>query len=112
MRKIFVSYTTRSSEINIKNLELIKEKLERFTNVYVYIELLDKNSSKKQENVINELSTSDYLLLLDTEYIDKSIWVQLELEYALIFNIPVTKLKPSFILEETQEYIHTMKKIK
>lgn len=87
MKKIFVSYTTMSKEINEKSLQDIKALLEVYSEPY--IELLDKNSSKSQESIINNLKESDMVLLVKTKEVTESKWVQLELSCAAEFNIPI-----------------------
>lgn len=87
MIRIFLSYTTRSSEINIENLKRIENVLNKYGEVY--IELLDCTSDKSQEKVLMELKKSDVLLLVKTAEVHKSKWVNLELEYASNHNIPI-----------------------
>jgi hypothetical protein len=101
MKKIFVSYTTMSREINLESLAEIKKVLEKYGRPY--IELLDKNSLKNQESIISELVNSDFLILLKTDEIGNSKWVQLELEYAFNHKIPVLELAPSLLLRNEQE---------
>lgn len=109
MKKIFVSYTTMSEEITVKKLEIIKRRLEEFS--CPYIEILDKNSSKTQENVINELKSSDILLLLKTDRISESSWVKLEIDYAYEKKIPIISITPNSIINETEECLSVILKL-
>lgn len=103
MKKIFVSYTTMNREINIESLAKIKKVLEKYGRPY--IELLDNNSLKNQESIINELDNSDFVVLLKTDDIGNSKWVQFELEYASNHKIPVLELAPELLVRSEQEHL-------
>ena len=103
MKKIFVSYTTMSREINLESLNKIHEILGKYGQPY--IELLDKNSLKNQDSIISELSRSDLLILLKTDDVDNSKWVQLELGWAFNHSIPVLELEPDLLLKSEEEHL-------
>lgn len=100
MKKIFVSYTTMSQEISVESLTKIKKVLKAYGEPY--IELLDENSLKTQSSIIEKLSNSDLLLLLKTDYVYTSKWVQLELRYASNLNIPIVEIEPDLLLRSDE----------
>ena len=97
--KIFISYTMKDNEISIAFLNNIKEKYQNFVNIYID-KLCDLSS---QDSVLNELSTSDIVLLLNTQNIFNSKWVKLELDYAKSLGIPIIKYNPSYIINKKPE---------
>lgn len=85
--KIFVSYTVRDGKIGIGFLK--KLFLEICDICCAYVDLLHNNSFNKQERVIRELLSSDFVFLIKTEQILNSNWVKTELLLACEFGIPV-----------------------
>lgn len=96
MKKIFLSYTTLDKEITIDLLKVIKNRVSNISNIFIH--LLDNDLEKSQEAVINELNSSDLVILLETDRIEESKWVQIELENANKMHIPILKIKPSHLL--------------
>lgn len=90
MEKIFISYTTRDKIVTVDFLKMIDNYLNK--KYYVFIDLLHNNSENKQDRVIEEVLISDCLILITTNNIKKSNWVQRELEIASYRNIPIYKI--------------------
>lgn len=88
--KYFISYTRRDKEVTRELLEKLSAKLREFGEVFV--DILDNNSTDKQERVISELSSSDTLILLESKSIYNSDWVRIELEIANEKKIPITTI--------------------
>lgn len=87
---IFVSYTTRDTYIN-------KELLDKVSNIVSelgspYVDLLHNNSLDKQAYVESMLKSSDVVLLLSSDSIDKSKWVNWELAQAKKIKIPIVEV--------------------
>lgn len=106
MKRIFVSYTTRSNEINIDVLKKVQKILSEFSNSY--IELLDENSSKTQESIIVEVDKSDVFLLIESQEIEQSEWVKLEINRAEELNLPIVRITLKELLNDKNEYIKKM----
>lgn len=96
---IFVSYTSRDSEITEELLRKISVKLSKYG--WVFIDLLHNNSLTPQAKVFEALEKSDLLIVLDTKSVRDSKWVILELEKANECQIPIQWSKPGAILETT-----------
>lgn len=77
---IFVSYTTRNNEVTTDSLVDFSNKINAYGKVF--IDLLDNNSTDKQERIINELEKSDLLILIKSLSSLNSEWVKFELETA------------------------------
>ncbi|MEX3025239.1 TIR domain-containing protein [Proteus sp. STS61-E] len=82
-KNIFISYSTRDGIVTKDFLEKIHEKIKEKVSFNIYIDLLHNRKIDKQSHVIKKLLSSDYLVLLKTEYTDNSEWVQFELS---LFN--------------------------
>ena len=98
--KIFVSYTTKDSYIEANYLQSVYEKVSTVGNVY--IDLLHNDSIDKQNRVYKELITSDVLILIESDSVNKSYWVEWEIALAQKISIPIIKLKPNFTSSELQ----------
>lgn len=96
--KLFISYTTRDQHID-KNY-LSKIYLFLSTQGETYIDLLHNDSDNKQERVKEELMCSDVLVLINSESVKKSKWVNWEIEMAEINSIPMVILTPDFTLSD------------
>jgi hypothetical protein len=96
MNKVFLSYTTLDKDITIDLLKTIKNKIENICSIFIH--LLANDSRISQEDVIKELHCSDLMILLETDRIEESRWVQIELAYAERDNIPLLRIKPSNLL--------------
>lgn len=92
--KIFVSYTVHDGTVNEVLLEKIKQRLDAFADPY--IDLLNENTL--QETVENAVRESGLLLLIKTENVYKSKWVEKELEIARECNIPILPMTAEQIL--------------
>lgn len=91
--KIFVSYTTRDYYINRELLELVSELLSDYGSYY--IDLLHNNSQDKQRHVELMLSQAQILILISSDSINKSKWVQWELFEAKKNGIPIISIDAS-----------------
>lgn len=96
--KIFVSYTTRDGKID-KDFLL---NLESFSIDYgcIYIDLIHNNSNNKQARVMEELTNSDVVIMIKTDDVYKSEWVNKELNYAKKTNIPIYELEYEELIKD------------
>nr|WP_277869602.1 TIR domain-containing protein [Vibrio splendidus] len=85
--KIFVSYTVRDSMVTKELLEKVNKMLLVFSEPY--IDLLHNDSFDKQARVKQELIKSDVILLLESDAISDSPWVQWEIDTAMNLGITV-----------------------
>ncbi len=85
-RKIFISYTTIDKEVNESLLLEVEKKLKKFGDIYIDL-LHNDNHIEPQKKVINKLSESDLLLVINSENIKNSKWVHIELKIAKEKNI-------------------------
>lgn len=89
--KIFVSYTTINNENTRHTLYNLSKKLQCLGSVF--IDLLNNNEIQNpQKKVLSELDSSDLVILIQTESIEKSRWVQTEINRAKYKNIPIKKI--------------------
>lgn len=70
---IFVSYTTKDSEVTLHRLNEISIKLRQIG--YVYIDIIHNNSQDKQKRVFEELDNSDVIILIISNNVYNSKWV-------------------------------------
>ena len=77
---IFVSYTTKDSEVTLHRLNEISIKLRQIG--YVYIDIIHNNSQDKQKRVFEELDNSDVIILIISNNVYNSKWVIKEIERA------------------------------
>ena len=68
--KLFLSYTTRDGLINFHLLKLIEGVVSRECDIY--IDLLHNRSASPQDEVIKQLSSSDFLIQITTPSNDES----------------------------------------
>jgi len=96
MKKVFISYTMRDDYITTTLLLKIEADVSKYNSCY--IDFLHNDSENKQERVEIEVQKSKFLVLLKSESISKSNWVQRELKLALkndikVIDIVIDKLK-------------------
>lgn len=85
--KVFISYTLQDS---IVDRDLLSKVYANITSqLDTFIDLINNDSADKQNRVMSELRTSQYLCVLDTPSIRQSIWVKKEIEEAHNLNIPI-----------------------
>lgn len=101
--KIFVSYTTRDSIITKESLASLLHIISKLGKPF--IDLIHNDSPIKQARVKSELQNSSLLLLLETESIEQSQWVQWEIEMARSCGIPVKSIKISNVMPTKQQLI-------
>ena len=99
--KIFVSYTTRDKDITSELLNTVFFKLRKIGKVY--IDLIHNDSINKQQRVLNELDTSDLVLLIKSEKNILSKWVRIETERANKKLIPILKISRNEIATYSAE---------
>lgn len=100
---IFVSYTTRNSEVTINSLIDFSNKLRPFGKIF--IDLIDNNSIDKQSRIIEELKTAELLILIKSQSSLDSKWVKFELEYAEKLIIPIVEFNINELDGLTQSQI-------
>lgn len=101
--RIFVSYTTRDSIINKKSLGVLLRIISTFGKPF--IDLIHNDSPMKQDRVKYELQNSSLLLLLETESVKQSHWVQWEIEMAKSCGIPIKSIKIINVMPTKQQLI-------
>lgn len=84
---IFVSYTTRNNEVTINSLNNFSNKINSIGKIF--IDLIDNDSNDKQGRIIEELKSTELLILIKSQSSLNSEWVKFELETAQKSNIPV-----------------------
>ncbi|HBX4909500.1 TIR domain-containing protein [Klebsiella pasteurii] len=84
---IFVSYTTRDDNVDKKLLECVSEIVSLYG--HCYIDLLHNSEKDKQRHVEFMLSQSNLLILIASNSIFTSKWVQWELDEAKRSRIPI-----------------------
>lgn len=84
---IFVSYTTRDKNVDKKLLERVSEVVSLYG--HCYIDLLHNSEKDKQRHVEFMLSKSNLLILIASNSIFTSKWVQWELDEAKRCRIPI-----------------------
>lgn len=98
-RKIFISYTTIDKEINVSLLLEVEKKLKKFGDIYIDL-LHNDNHIEPQKKVINKLNESHLLIVINSENIKNSKWVNIELEIAKEKNIKTIYVNIDDILKE------------
>ena len=83
-------------EITIDFLKIISDSLQKTGKVF--IDLLNNDSPDKQKRIFDEIDACDLLLVIETNNVYKSKWVNLEIERAKNKKIPIQKLSPMFFL--------------
>jgi hypothetical protein len=85
--KVFISYTLQDS---IVDRDLLSKVYANITSqLDTFIDLINNDSADKQNRVMSELRTSQYLCVLESPSIRQSIWVKKEIEEAHNLNIPI-----------------------
>ncbi len=102
--KYFISYTMRDGIIEIIFLKRIKA-FYSIKNIDTYIDVLDNTATNKQKFVIENLCSSNKLILIETIGSYDSKWVLKELEIASKRNIPIEIIK-------YEKFIHILNSIK
>lgn len=87
---IFISYTTRDYYINRELLIRVSKEVSEYGSFY--IDLLHNNSINKQQHVELMLSQATLVVLLNSESINQSEWVQWELHEAVSKGIPIINI--------------------
>lgn len=93
--KIFISYTIRDEEVDLLFLKDVYRKLSSLNDIY--IDLLH-NNEKSQQKVINELISSDRVIVIETSKINDSPWVKTELRIAKKNKIPIVYINKNRLL--------------
>lgn len=88
--EIFVSYTTRDYYINREFLMRASEVISEYGAHY--IDLLHNYSPNKQQHVELMLSQASCLVLLESKSIQKSEWIQWELNEASLKGISIIRI--------------------
>lgn len=99
--KIFVSYTTKDSYIDVDYLKCVHEKCIALGSVY--IDLLHNDSLNKQDRVCDELLSSNFLILINSDSVNKSHWVKWEISTANKIGIPIIRLNPKFSISDLEK---------
>lgn len=87
----FVSYTTIDSQINRVFLTQLSCVLSNYGKTF--IDLIDNDSTNKQSRVEYELCNSNAMILILTENVFKSQWVNKEIRIAKENSIPIYKVE-------------------
>ena len=95
--KIFVSYTTRDRNITKEFLLKLYSELSEFETAY--IDLIHNDSENKQKRVFDELESADKIVLIETESVYVSNWVQIELESAKRLKKDIIKIPYKELIE-------------
>lgn len=85
--RIFFSYTLKDLELSLEMLQNLYRKYS--VDNIVYIDALQSETNQLQ--VEKALISSDLLILIQTSDIDKSQWVQKEINLATSNNIPIVR---------------------
>jgi hypothetical protein len=88
--KIFVSYTLRDHVLSVNSLGCFEKILSIFGRPY--IDILHNESSDPQGYVMNTLENSDIFCALVTPEYFESHWVQIELNFAVIKQMPIVAI--------------------
>lgn len=96
---IFVSYTTRDSYVDRNTLEMVSSVLSNYGPHY--IDLLHNDAYEKQRHVEKMLFHAQLMILISSRSIQKSEWVQWELNEAKSRGIPIVTVQASINPKET-----------
>ncbi len=105
--KVFISYTLREKGISIERLVLLKQWFNKFDFIDTYIDILDNCGEDHQEYVENQLKKADVVLLIHSDGIESSEWVEKEIQIARECNIPILTLSLAQIVSITDSKKHT-----
>lgn len=100
--RYFISYTRLDSEINKSILLEVEQVIRKYGKVYIDL-IHNDNLIDPQKKVFEELEIANVLIVLYSENIFKSQWVNLEIKKAEERNIPILKFKISEILDNKFE---------
>ena len=101
---IFVSYTTKDSEVTLHRLNEISIKLRQIG--YVYIDIIHNNSQDKQKRVFEELDNSDVIILIISNNVYNSTWVIKETERAYKQFTPIVPFTINEIINSKTETLY------
>lgn len=101
---IFVSYTTKDSEVTLHRLNEISIKLRQIG--YVYIDIIHNNSQDKQKRVFEELDNSDVIILIISNNVYNSKWVIKEIERAYKQFTPIVPFTNIEIINSKTETLY------
>ena len=87
---LFVSYTVRDFYVSEHLLERISDFVSSFS--WPFVDLVHNDSVDKQKRVGEELEKADLLLLLKSESVSKSEWVEWELNRARQLGIDILEI--------------------
>lgn len=82
----------REKGISIERLVSLKQWFNQFDFIETYIDILDNCCEDHQEYVENQLKKADVVLLIRSDGIETSEWVEKELQIARECNIPILAL--------------------
>lgn len=90
-KKVFLSYTLRDGIIDKSLLKSICELLSPTYDVFA--DAIHNDSVDKQKRVIDELHSSQYVVVLNTPLISESPWVNIEIDEANKMGIPILQVE-------------------
>lgn len=76
MTRAFIGYTLRDGQVTLEHLNSLKRQMPLSYNTF--IDIIDNNSEKKQERVIEELRKSDITIFIQSPEALNSKWLNLE----------------------------------
>ncbi len=97
----------REKGISIERLVLLKQWFNQFDFIETYIDILDNCGEDHQEYVENQLKRADVVLLIHSDGIESSEWVEKEIQIARKCNIPILTLSLAQIVSITDSKKHT-----
>ena len=104
MKKIFVSYTYRDKNVNREFLRKVQIFLKKYS--IPYIDIFYNKSLTPQYNILQRLSESDILLVINSGERAESKWVNTEIQLASILNKKILYItSDSFFEKEVLERI-------
>ena len=106
--KIFISYTTRDPYVQLNFLHSVAEVVANFGDPFV--DLIHNNATDKQAHVESKLVAADLMLLISSESVPKSQWVQWELQKAKSEQIPILSV-PIMINNKMVDYLTLLRSL-
>lgn len=110
--RVFISYTLREHGISIEHLQLLKLYFSQYDVFETYIDILDNCGTDHQAYVEDQLRKSDVVLLIQSDGIASSEWVEKELKIARTCCIPIQTLPLDQVLSITNAKTSTEAKEK
>lgn len=101
-KKVFLSYTLRDGFLDKSLLKSICDLLSPTYNVFA--DIIHNDSVDKQKRVIEELHSSQYVVVLDTPLISESPWVNIEIDEANKMGIPILRVEVNSNFIEAHYY--------